>query len=112
MAQKVTIELVDDLDGNPISDGGGTVTFALGKKSYEIDLSTANKEKLEKALSPFISAARAASSSSTSTRSAGRSSSKGKDLSAVREWARANGHAISDRGRVPSSVIEAYEAAN
>ena len=28
----------------------------------------------------------------------------------VREWARANGHQVSDRGRVPAEVMEAYRA--
>ena len=28
---------------------------------------------------------------------------------AIRDWARKNGHAVSDRGRIPASVVEAYE---
>jgi hypothetical protein len=31
---------------------------------------------------------------------------------AIREWARRNGHQVSDRGRIPSSVVEAYESAH
>ncbi|MCJ1709145.1 Lsr2 family protein [Microbacterium sp. VKM Ac-2923] len=33
------------------------------------------------------------------------------DLAAVREWARANDHTVSDRGRVPAAIIEAYKTA-
>ncbi|MBF4563303.1 Lsr2 family protein [Microbacterium sp. VKM Ac-2870] len=116
MAQKVIVELVDDLDGTPIKDGkGGTVSFALGKKSYDIDLSDTNLTKLEKALAPFIDAARPSSSAPTAgaRRSASRSARKasGVDLAAVRDWARANGHTVSERGRVPAAVLEAYAAA-
>lgn len=115
MAQKVTVELVDDLNGTPIAEGeGGTVTFALQRKSYEIDLSTKNIEKLEAALAPFIGAARPAGAEQTKTTSPTRSRrvSSGHDLAAVRAWARENGHEVSDRGRVPTPVLEAFDAAH
>ena len=32
--------------------------------------------------------------------------------SAVRAWARVNGHKVSDRGRIPASVVSAFEAAS
>lgn len=117
MAQKVIVELVDDLDGTPIKNGkGSSVTFALGKKSYEIDLSDANLAKLEEALAPFIDVARASSSASNggARRGASRSARKasGVDLGAVREWARAHGHTVSERGRIPAAVLEAYTAAH
>jgi hypothetical protein len=31
---------------------------------------------------------------------------------AIREWARNNGHKVSERGRIPASVLEAYNSAN
>lgn len=31
---------------------------------------------------------------------------------AIREWATANGHAVSERGRISASVVEAFDAAN
>jgi hypothetical protein len=30
----------------------------------------------------------------------------------IREWARTNGHPVSDRGRIPATILEAYEKAN
>lgn len=116
MAQKVIVELVDDLDGTPIKDGkGGTVSFALGKKSYDIDLSDANLAKLEEALAPFVNAARPSPGATGTAARRGTSRSvrkvSGVDLAAVREWARANGHTVSERGRVPAAVLEAYAAA-
>jgi Lsr2 len=32
------------------------------------------------------------------------------DTAAVREWARAHGHAVSDRGRIPRHIVEAFTA--
>jgi hypothetical protein len=116
MAKKVTVQLVDDLDGTPIPDGeGATVVFSIDRRSYEIDLSDENQEKLRDALAPFIDAGRVVSSGSSSPRtrtSSSRPASNGHDLTAVRAWARENGHKVSDRGRVPATVLEAYDAAN
>jgi len=116
MAKKVTVQLVDDIDGTPIPEGeGGTVVFSIDRKSYEIDLSDENQRKLRDALAPYIDAGRVVSSGAATTRSRGTaksSASNGHDLAAVREWARKNGHTVSDRGRVPAAVLEAYDAAH
>lgn len=114
MAKKVTVQLVDDLDGTPILEGeGATVVFSIDRKSYEIDLSDDNQEKLRTALAPFIDAGRVVSSAAPRARAASRSAtSAGHDLTAVRAWARENGFTVSDRGRVPGTVLEAYDAAN
>jgi hypothetical protein len=32
------------------------------------------------------------------------------DTAAVREWARAHGHTVSDRGRIPRHILEAFTA--
>ena len=55
MAQQVNVKFVDDLDG---SDAAGTVSFGLDGKTYEIDLSDENTDKLHEALAPFIEAGR------------------------------------------------------
>ncbi len=34
------------------------------------------------------------------------------NVGAVRAWAQANGYNVGDRGRIPASVVAAYEAAN
>ena len=109
MAQKVHIVLEDDLDGSPATE---TVSFGLDGKSYEIDLSAANSAKLREALAPFISAARRAggrrSSSSAAPAAPSRPAADRQHNQAVREWAVAQGMKISERGRIPSNVLEAY----
>lgn len=106
MARKVITTVLDDIDG---SDDAETVTFSYENKLYEIDLSDSNKKKLEDALEPFISAARSAGGSARRSTSAPRGGGR-TDLAAIRAWAKDNGHDVSDRGRVPASVIEAYDA--
>lgn len=110
MAQRVSIELVDDLDGSPADE---TVTFALDGTAYELDLSAANAAALRQALAGYIGHARRVSSSSSrrSSGSSARRSSGSSDARAIREWARANGHKVPERGRVSADVKAAYEAA-
>lgn len=111
MAKKVQVSLVDDIDG---SNAVETVGFALDGTSYEIDLSKANARKLRDGLSNYVAHARRAGRVRTSDgrRSRGSARSDREQTQAIREWARRNGHKVSDRGRVPGSVIEAYNAAH
>ena len=124
MAQKVQVILVDDVDGGEAKE---TVSFALDGVSYEIDVSEANAAKLRDALAPWVGHARrvggrAGGGGGTRARSGGGSSGSGgsgrsrgnskHDLSDVRSWARENGFQVSDRGRVSSEVIAAYEKAH
>lgn len=110
MAQKLT--LVDDLDGTPIEDGGGTVRFSIDGANYEIDLSAANADKLTDALEKYVSAGRRVRSGGSATPAAAGKKSDPKRLKAIREWAAENGHEVSSRGRIPTDVIDAYDAAN
>jgi hypothetical protein len=106
MAQKVNIILVDDLDG---SEADETVSFALDGTSYEIDLNEKNAAKLRDALSGYIGHARKVS---TTRKRRSAASSSGPSARELRDWARSNGYEVSDRGRVPAEVREAFEAAH
>ena len=114
MAQQTTVRFVDDLDG---SEAVGTVTFALENRAYEIDLSDENTDKLHEALAPFIEHARQIGRGSGRRRGQRQPAtekhtrSNREETHAIREWARQHGHQISDRGRIPKSVLEAYQAA-
>ena len=117
MARKTQIVLEDDLSGEVLEDGAGeTVSFSLDGQAFEIDLSSENASKMRDEFSRYVGHGRkVASSGSVGRRSAsrGRPSAEGKrDLGPVREWARQNGHDVSERGRVRASVIEAYDAAH
>jgi hypothetical protein len=111
MAQRIVVQYVDDLDGSPLSDGaGGTVSFGLDGTSYEVDLSNANAERLRSALAEFVAVSRKVGGRAGSRRSSTARSSSSVNAAAVREWARAQGIQVSERGRVSADVIEAYNA--
>ena len=109
MVARTVVTFVDDLDGREVGDAGRTVGFSYDGVDYQIDLGPKNLGKLEKALGPFISAATKVGGKR------GRSNSRATDLAsdtqAIRQWARESGYQISDRGRIPAVVIEAWNAA-
>ena len=114
MAQRVTVQLVDDLDGTA-ADDISTVSFALDGVSYEIDLTEANAEKLRSGLEEFVNSARRTGGrvkrGTAPAKRAGSPASR-EQTKAIRDWARQNGFELSDRGRIPATVIEAFEAAH
>ena len=114
MARKIIHQLVDDLDGTVLEPGeGASVQFALDGRGYEIDLTDENAEKLRELLAPYMDAGRrVASSGSVAKTNRPRSAGSGRDLQKVREWARANGHTVSDRGRIPQVILDEFDAAN
>lgn len=120
MARKIVHQLVDDLDGTLLEVGSGeTVLFSLDGRAYEIDLTDDNAAALRGALAPYIDAARSVSSRSStpSARSGSGSDRKQKragqrDYAPVRAWAKENGYTLSDRGRIPADVLDAYDAAH
>ena len=110
MAQKIQTLLIDDLDGGQAED---TVRFGLDGAEYEIDLNAKHAEALRKALEPYISAARKASGSVARRpgRSGRRAATAGPDSTSVREWAKAQGIEVKDRGRVPAELVVKFKAA-
>jgi len=108
MVQRTVVELTDDLDGGPAEE---TIHFAFEGKSYAIDLSNKNADKLRKVIAPYVGSARHDSLvGHASTRRAATSVS-GVDPKAVRVWAASNGYAVSARGRVGYDVVAAFKAA-
>ena len=104
MATKATLARVDDLDGGPADE---TLRFGLGGTEYEIDLNTANATAFRRQLAPFATHARKAGTRRHRARTAA-SRARG---AAIRAWAKAQGIAVHDRGRIPASVIKQYQAA-
>ncbi len=110
MAQRQQTILTDDLEGGD-SPASETVTFALDGVSYEIDLNEDNAKRLRDDLSTWTGHARKQRGGARPVRRA-RSTGSGQDTGAIRTWARENGYEISDRGRVPGKIVDAYHAAN
>lgn len=105
MARKTQVLLVDDIDG---TDANNTVTFGLDGVSYEIDLNDDNASKLRSDLEKWTALARRTGGRAKRGTGAGGAG----DAAKIREWARENGYEVSERGRIPAEVREAYAKAN
>ena len=125
MARRIVHQLVDDLDGTVLEPGEGeTVLFSLDGTAYEIDLTDDNAAALRAALQPYAAAGRSISRGVATTRGGGAGAAAAgtgsrrqkragqRDYAPIREWAAANGYEVSERGRVPAAVLEAYDAAH
>jgi len=107
MAQRVTVALEDDLDGGPAAE---TVRFGFDGADYEIDLSEKNASAFRKQLAPYVEHARRVGRAAQPRR-AGRTAASRQRSSDIRAWAKGQGLAVSERGRIPASVVEQYHAA-
>ena len=110
MAQKVQITLLCDLDdGNVEADE--TLQFSLGGSAYEVDVCGKHAQQIRDGLEPFVAHARKTSSANSSRRR--QRAAAGRDQTAgVRSWAKDHGIQVSERGRIPASVVKEYEAAH
>lgn len=106
MATKITVVLEDDLAGGPADE---TVRFGLGGEQYEIDLNTKNAQAFRQQVAPFVEHAHKAGRGQR--RRAARTAASRQRSGDIRAWARNHGVAVSNRGRIPASVVQQYEAA-
>ncbi len=114
MAQRVTVQLVDDTDGTEAAE---SVTFGLDGVTYEVDLSEPNADRMRESLAEFVAAARRVKGSRgyrTARRTGGTAPTAvdREQNRAMREWANRNGYNVSDRGRISAAVQSAYHAAH
>jgi hypothetical protein len=109
MAQRVQYLLVDDIDGGEAVEA---VSFSLDGVSYEIDLSAANAKKLRNDLATWVGHARRSGGRKSSHRAGSTAGQRRGDLHSVRDWARKNGHQVSDRGRISAGILAAYDKAH
>ena len=109
MAQKIQTLFIDDLDG---SEAEGTVRFGLDGSEYEIDLNAEHAQALREALARYVQAARRAGGGSRRPVRSGRKvSADGHSSTEIREWAKAQGIEVKDRGRVPAELVVKFKAA-
>ena len=108
MAQRVQTLFIDDLDG---SEAEGTVRFGLDGTEYEIDLNAEHAQALRNALTRYVRAARRAGGGMRPARGGRRARADGVDNTEVREWAKAQGIDVKDRGRVPAELVVKFRAA-
>ncbi len=112
MAQKTTRKLVDDLDSSPAVQ---TVRFGYDGHTYEIELSEEHAAELDEFLAPYLEHARRVGDGTRTGR--GRRPPRQprqtrEDTRAIRVWAWDHGYQVSERGRIPTDVVAAYQAAH
>jgi Lsr2 len=106
VAQKVNVLLVDDIDG---SEAQGTIQFGIDGASYEIDLNHQHARELRAILAGYIEKGRKVPSPTGRSGRPRRTAVNGSNNKEIREWAKARGHKVNDRGRIPADVIAEYE---
>jgi hypothetical protein len=107
--QKVQTLFIDDIDG---SAAEGTVRFGLDGTEYEIDLNAEHAQQLRDALAAYVKAARRVTGGSRQPARVGRRGPVSTPKTTeVREWAKAQGIEVKDRGRVPAELVVKFKAA-
>jgi hypothetical protein len=113
MAKRTITQLVSDLSGKEIRDGDGeTIRFSIGSASYELDLTSSEAGKFYDDLQKYTDKATKISGRNPRTGGGGRGKSDREQLQAAREWLRAHGHDVSDRGRIKQDLMNLYISAH
>lgn len=116
MAQRIM--LIDDLDGK--SEASQTLRFAVESEEtpgklveVEIDLNDENFDKYNEILTLLAANGRVVEREPVKAKrplSTGKKTGVTGKTQHIREWARANGFPnLSDRGRIPQPIMDAYE---
>jgi hypothetical protein len=109
MVQKTVVTVVCDLPHDGEAEGNETVSFSVDGTAYEIDVCSAHAKELHNVFSGYIEHARRVSGRAAARRKA-RSGPGRERSSEIRQWARERGDKVSERGRIPASIIQEYEA--
>ena len=105
----------DPSEANPTPTQGYTISFGLDGTTYEVDLSPADAIALRADLAPWVDHAHRISrpiTTPTTPRRTSRTTTGAHPATTIRHWARTHGHPVSDRGRLPTTVVQAYQAAH
>jgi hypothetical protein len=90
----------DDLDG---SEDAETVRISVGDLAVDIDLSPANRDKLDKTLAPYFEHGREV---------VRKQSASNNDTAKMRQWLQEHGHKVGDKGRIPEDLQAIYHQAH
>lgn len=108
MARTFVAVIKDDLTGEVVDEKDAvTIEFAVNGKGYTIDLGKKNAAQFHEALDKYIAAATKVGGGKP-----GKTARRSQDLAAIREWGKAKGFKVSDRGRVSAELKDAYNKAH
>jgi hypothetical protein len=103
------VQLVDDLNGEEAQE---TVRFGFEGSEYEIDLTEENANKLRSFMSEYVEKGRKVGGKRSQGGAKSTNRNKRENTQEIRQWAQANGHNPSSRGRINQSIIDAYNEAH
>lgn len=109
MARLEVIQYYDDIDNAPLNqDEVNVVKFGLDGTNYVLELSEKNAAKFREILAPYVKVARKDTTTTSQTR---RTGSAAPDAKKIREWGRKNNFEVAERGKLPTTLIDAYRKA-
>jgi hypothetical protein len=110
----------DDMTGEVESEENPVLTwfFAFDGEWREIDLTEVSFEKFRKAIKPYVAASRSTSETRAkangglTNRTGTRTGTDRDHALEVREWGKANGYKVNERGRLSDDLVEAFNKAH
>jgi hypothetical protein len=120
MAQRVQTVLISDLSGDEVEAGLTSVSFGYQGVDYVIDLTSKEAAGFDKAIAMYVEHARkvprgtrrSSSGGSGGAGASGTSHSHAERIGNVKRWAADQGLDYPKRGRLPKSLVDAYDAAH
>ena len=112
MAQKTVVTVVCDLPHDGEVEGTETVSFAFDGTAYEIDVCAQHAKDLREKFGKYVEHSRRVAGGASGRRRRARSGPGRERSSEIRAWAKQRGHKVSERGRIPASIIAEYESSH
>jgi hypothetical protein len=113
MAQRRRTILISDLSGDEVEAGGESISFSYRGVDYTIDLTAKEAKGFDKAIAMYVEHARKGGGRSRGARpSTGSSHGHAERIGNMKRWAAEQGIDYPKRGRLPKSLVEAYDAAH
>ena len=110
--QRQIIETVTcDICGETTEDATA-VTLGWGREQWELDLCPTHNAELSSQFDTWTAKARRVGGGRGASPRRPSTFGTSTDANAIREWAKANGHKVGEKGRIAADVRAAYEAAN
>jgi hypothetical protein len=111
MARRVIERVLCDMHGTDEVDASTERNIVINGTETRLDLCDGDAKRFDEEIGGWLRAGERLRTPRTPARQ-GRPRADKEDPQVIRDWARRNGHQVSDRGRVPTAVADAYRAAN
>jgi hypothetical protein len=113
VAQKVSVTYACDYDDKEIPDGQHqSLAFGLDGQEYEIDLCKKHSDRFGEIVGKFAEHARRQSLKGGTAKRKRRTVANRQRSAEIRAWAKGAGIEVSDRGRIPGSILADFENQN